>query len=348
MPLIFATLLVFILISSPLAASFHWVDRDGFHSVDQVAKVPLEHRKDLPMLKNEISLPFTAEENRDGAMYVWFILDREGILFPYTKAAEFPRSPFFKRVPEPPQSADIAWWKGFVAIYRSEKGTLLSARGEFPLKSEEKKRGKAAWYRFIGPAWPPPPEPEKAPQKLIRDANETLLRLDKAAAFPPQVKDDAERDQLREIWEKGGAAFEQMRKRYPDDPQVLRQLGVYHRLGYNLGMTGAWERAEAFLLKTEELAPEAPEAYISLGILYGDSGAEYAKRAERQFRLALSRARKEQIPQIWWGLSLALHYQRKTKEAVEVIDRLIALRPADDRAKRLRETFLAKGKEGNR
>ncbi len=344
MPLIFTALLAFVLTSSSLATSFHWVDRNGFHTVDRITKVPLEHRKDLPMVKNEISLPFTAGENRDGAMYVWFILDREKISFPYIKAADYPRSPFFKRVQEP-QPADIAWWKGYVAIYRGGMGTLLTARSEILLKSEEKKRGKATWYRFIGPSLPLPHPPGKAPQKMIRDANETLLRLDKAAVYPPEVKDDAERDRLRDIWEKGVVGFEQMRKRYPEDPQVLRLMGVYYRLGYNLGMPGAWERAEAFLLKTEEMAPEAPEAYISLGILYGDSSPEYAKQAEQQFRMALSRARKEQLPQIWWGLSLALHYQGKTKEAVEVIDRLISLRPDDDRAKKLRETFLAKGKE---
>jgi tetratricopeptide (TPR) repeat protein len=348
MPTVFTAILLLVLTSSSFAASFNWVDRDGFHSVDRITDVPLVHRKDLPMVKNQTSLPFNAEENRDGAMFVWFILGQEGFDYTYTKAADFPRSPFFKEAQER-QPADIAWWKGFVVIYRGEKEMLLSARGDLPLKAEEKKRGKARWFRYDGPPRVmPPPTENRAPQKVLKTANDSLLRLNGAATFPPQVKDDAERDLLRGNWEKEAAKLEVLRKKYPDDPQVLRLLGVLYRMGYNLGMPGAWERAEAYLLRTEEMIPDAPEAYISLGVLYGDTQPDYAKQAERQFRLALQHARKSQLPQIWWGLSLALHYQGKEKEAVKIIDRLIALRPGDEKAKKLRETFLTAGEEGKK
>ena len=340
MPIVFTAILLMVLTSSSFAASFNWVDRDGFHSVDRITDVPLAHRKDLPIAKNQISLPFTAKENRDGAMFVWFIFGQEWYDYPYTKAADFPRSPFFKEVQEG-KPGDIAWWKSFMAIYRGEKGTLLSAQGELPLKAEEKKRGKARWFRYDGPPRVIPLPTEKtASQKVLKTANDSLLRLNGAATFPPQVKNDAERDLLRGKWEKEAAKLEELRKKYPDDPQVLRLIGVLYRLGFNLGMPGAWERAEAYLLRTEELLPDAPEAYISLGVLYGDSQPDYAKQAEQQFRFALRHSRKEQLPQIWWGLSLALHSQKKEKEAVEIIDRLIALRPGDENAKELRRTFL--------
>jgi tetratricopeptide (TPR) repeat protein len=343
MPAIFTAILLFVLTSSSLAASFNWVDPDGFHSVDRITDVPLAHRKELPMVKNQTSLPFTAEENRDGAMFIWFSLGQQGFDYTYTKAADFPQSPYFKEVQEP-QPADIAWWKGFVAIYRGEKGALFAARGDLALKAQEKKRGKARWFRYDGPPRvTPPPAAKKAPQSALKAANDSLLHLNGAATFPPQVKDDTERDRLRAKWEKEAAKLELLRKKYPDDPQVLRLLGVSYRMGYNLGMPGAWERAEAYLLRTEELMPEAPEAYISLGVLYGDSQPDNAKPAERQFRLALRHARKEQLPQIWWGLSLALHFQGKEKEAVKIIDRLLALRPGDEKAIKLRETFLAAG-----
>lgn len=338
---------IMIALASPsVAASYHWVDRDGFHSVDRLAKVPLEHRRDLPMARNRTAFPFTAEEDRDGAMYVWFVFGQSGLDYPYTAAANFPKSPFFKEQ-QGPGGAGIAWWKGFVAVYGGKGSKLLTARGEVSLKTLEKKRGKASWYRFVGPqpAQKPPPA-EKAPQKALKAADEALLRLGAAATFPPQVKDDAERDLLRKKWQKAVAGPAELRKSYPDDPQLLRLLGVCYRMGYNLGMPGAWERAEAYLLRTEALSPETPEAYISLGILYADTGDEYAGQAERQFRTALRHARKEQLPQIWWGLALALYRQGKVKEAVTTIDRLIARYPADAKAKKLRETFLAGGKEG--
>jgi tetratricopeptide (TPR) repeat protein len=337
--------LFFVLAAPAFAASFHWVDRDGFHAVDRITKVPLEHRKDLPMVKNQTSLPFTEEENRDGAMYVWFILGQSGIGYSFTRAADFPKSPLFKKVGEP-QAADIAWWKGFIALNGGKGDVLLTAQGEKSLKTLEKRRGKVTWYRYDGP--PPAnisPTAERAPLKALKSADGALLSLDGAATFPPRVKDDVERDLLRKDWEKAMAGLEALRKKYTDDPQVLRLLGVGFRMGYNLAVPGAWERAEAYLLRAEELAPDAPEAYLSLGVLYADSQPDYAEQAERQFRTALRLARKEQLPQIWWGLALALYHQGKVQEAVETIDRLIALRPEDARARELRETFLAAPKE---
>lgn len=346
MQAILTAIILFVLASSSFASSFNWVDREGFHSVDRITDVPLAHRKELPMVKNLISLPFIAEENRDGAMFVWFIFGQKGLDYPYTKAADFPQSPYFKEAQER-ELGYIAWWKGFVAIYRGEKETLLSASGDLSLKAQEKKRGKARWFRYTGPlAAKPRPRASQAPQKDLKEANESLLGLTGAATFPPQVKDDKERDLLRGKWEKEADKLEALRKKHPDDPQVLRLMGVLYRMGYNLGMPGAWDRAEAYLLRTEELLPDAPEAYISLGVLYGDTPPDYAKQAERQFLMALRHARKWQLPQIWWGLSLALHYQGKEKDAVKIIDRLIALQPGDEKAKKLRKTFLEAGEEG--
>ena len=62
--------------------------------------------------------------------------------------------------------------------------------------------------------------------------------------------------------------------------------------------------------------------------------------AEAQFRRALPHARKDQLPQVWWGIAVSLYYQGKIDAAVTAIDRVIALRPGDGAPKRLRETFL--------
>lgn len=345
MRILFGIATFFIMVSSARAASFHWADREGFHSVDQVAKVPLEHRKDLPMARNRTALPFTEEEDRDGAMYVWYIFGQSGFDYPYVPARDFPKSPFFRKVEEQ-QTANVAWWKGFVALTENRKAVLLSARGEVSLKETVKKRGRVTWYRYEGtPAAQQAPVAKAAPKGALRTADTALARLDGAATFPPQVRDDAELDHLKKEWQKAVAPLEALRKKYPDDHQVLRRLGVCYRMGYNLDMPGAWERAEAYLLRTEALVPEPPEAYISLGILYDDTDIDHAEPAEGQFRTALRNARKEQLPQIWWGLALALNYQGKVKEAVETIDRLLVLYPEDKKAKKLRETFLEAGKK---
>ena len=307
------------------AGSFHWVDRQGFHGMERLDKVPLEHRKDLPMARNMVSLPFTANEDRDGAMYAWFMLGRAGLVYPFTKTRDLPKSPFFITVQEP-RPADIAWWKGFMALSQG-RGKVSSAQGETTLQAMEKKRGKVTWYRFSGSPATPPPAAKTAPPTALKTADRSLAGLDQASTLPPRVKDDAERQRVIKEWEKTTAGLEKLRKSTPTILRCFGDSGCATGWATTLAVPGAWERAEAYLLRTEELLQEAPEAYISLGILYTDSSEDYAILGEKQFRTALLHARQEQLPQIWWGLALALHYQGKTGEALDVVDRLIAQHP---------------------
>jgi tetratricopeptide (TPR) repeat protein len=241
-------------------------------------------------------------------MYVWFVLGQAGFDYPYIPARDFPKSRVFKKVGKP-RATDIAWWPEFVALYRGKDGILLSAGSEEKLEDAAKQRGMPVWYRYDGPPMKKAMPGKSAPRQSFGTADDALRRLDGAAWFPPRVKDDAERDRLGKEWEKAVSGLEVLRRSYPDDPQVLRRLGACYRMGFNLDMPGAWERAEAYLLRAEELAPKAPEAYISLGILYADMDFDHAEQAEAQFRQALGRARQEELPQIWWGLAVALYYQ---------------------------------------
>ncbi len=324
-----------------LAASFHWVDRGGFHTVDQVTKVPLERRLDLPMVHNRTALPFTADEDKDGAMYVWFVLNRSGIHTPYITAARIPDSLIFTRV-DLPKTGDIAWWKGFVAIMDISGQRLLTAAGNQTRAAMERKRGKAVWYRYSGPLPTSQPQatPAKAPQKALRSADNWLARLDKTAEYPLQVKDHGEVEQLKAIWQQAIQELEQLRSNYPEDPQIIRRLGVLYRRGFTLEMPGAWARAEAYLLKAAALAPNAADAFISLGILYGDSGEGFEKQAEMQFRSALKLANRKQRPHILWGLSVALMKQGKKAEALKTVDRLLRLNPKDSKALKLKEEIV--------
>lgn len=327
-----------------MAASFHWVDSEGFHVVDQITKVPLENRLELPMVKNRTTLPFTEEEDRDGSMYVWFVLNQAGIKAPYTKTADFPASPSYRKVDQP-QNGDIAWWKNHVAIVALKPGIMfLSAKGEQSQKLLEKKLGKASWYRYVvQPEAAPPAAAKTAPKTALKEADQWLIRLDKTAEYPLQIKDTLEIERLKNEWKQAIAYTENLRNSYPDDPQVTRRLGLLYRRGFTLDMPGAWERAEAYLLRTTTLAPKSADAFISLGILYGDSDEGLENQSEAQFRNALKIARKDQLPFIWWGLALSLHKQGKKAEALKTLDRLIKLRPKDSKALKLREEFLKSG-----
>ena len=326
------------------AASYYWADREGFHRVESLDKVPRNRRSALPMARNRTALPFTGEEDRDGAMYVWFILGRAGVRYPYIGADALPKSGLFSRVTTP-QEGDVAWWPGYVAIFREKERTLFSARGEEQLASVEARRGAAIWYRYSAPSGGDGAETAaRAPQKVLKEADRDLAGLDAASTSPPRVSGDAGLEQLRGKWRRVGPRLERLRQRYPDDPRVLRRVGEYFRLGHNLSVPGASERAEAYLLRTEELEPDDAETCISLGAFYADSSMENGPLAETRFRRALKLVNKERLPQVWWGLAVSLYYQGRRAEALEAIDRVIALQPRDRNARKLRETILESGK----
>ena len=342
-PLLPALAVVILLLAAPLAhgkeaAPYHWADSAGFHAVDSLAKVPLAHRRDLPMAHNKTSLPFGEEEDADGSMYVWFVLGQAGLDYPYMTGADIPRSPLFRRV-EKGEEGDVAWWSGRVAI-ATAKGTLLTARGEVQLAAEEKTRGKAVWYRYSGPARAKTSAGKRAPKKVLKEADALLVGLGGAAFFPPRVKDKPDLERLRAAWHRAVKGIESQRRAYPDDPRVLRRLGECYRMGHNLDLDDTWEQAEAYLQRSQALDPDDPETAISLGALYADTNYKYGAQAEAQFRRALPRASKERLPQVWWGIAVSLYYQGKIDAAVKAIDRVIALRPGDGAPRRLRETFL--------
>jgi len=334
---LFLILLVFP--ANLMAASFHWVDYDGFHSVDQVTKVPLANRLELPMVKNQISFPFTEEEDSDGAMYAWFVLNQSGLKAIYIKTEDIPKSSFYSKV-EQPKPGDIAWWKNFVAVV-NKPDFLMRAHAEQSRKILEKKHGKAAWYRYgMAIEINNQAAVKTASKNDLKTSDKWLALLDRTAEYPLQVKEPVEIEKLKNDWNQAIANAESLRSDFPEDPQVSRRLGVLYRRGFTLDMPGAWERAEAYLLRTTTLAPKSAEAHISLGILYGDTGDGFEKHAESQFRTAFKLARKDQLPYIWWGLAIALHKQGKKSEALKTIGYLIKQRPNDVKALKLREQIL--------
>jgi hypothetical protein len=74
------------------------------------------------------AFPFTAEEDSDGAMYVWFIYCDTGFRYEYIPASEFPHSKRFRKVQDP-RDGDVAWWPGLVALYSGSKHEYMNARG---------------------------------------------------------------------------------------------------------------------------------------------------------------------------------------------------------------------------
>ena len=113
----------------------------------------------LPLSANaDSNLPFTAQENADGARFVWYVLQRSGMEFDYLPADHFPESSSFKVIEHGLQDAgDVAWWPRMMAIYDPNfpkarelplDVAIVTARGPLSLTKLEEEMGPAVFYRY--------------------------------------------------------------------------------------------------------------------------------------------------------------------------------------------------------
>ena len=110
------------------------------------------------MVRADSGLPFTAEEDADGARFVWYVLQRSGMKFDYLPADHFAESPEFRVIEHGLQdTGDVAWWPTLMAIYDPnfpkarelpEDVALVTAKGPLSLTRLEAEMGPAVFYRY--------------------------------------------------------------------------------------------------------------------------------------------------------------------------------------------------------
>ena len=103
-------------------------------------------------------LPFTPEENADGARFVWYVLQRSSMEFDYLPADHFPESPNFAVIEHGLQNTgDVAWWPRMMAIYDPNfpkarelplDVAIVTAGGPLSLTKLEEQMGPAVFYRY--------------------------------------------------------------------------------------------------------------------------------------------------------------------------------------------------------
>ena len=88
-------------------------------------------------------LPFTREENADGARFVWLMSKVAGLPYPYVATASIPSSPSYREVPaDSVRAGDVAWWPSYVAVYDPATRLLRRPEGAVLL---------ADWMLNLGP-----------------------------------------------------------------------------------------------------------------------------------------------------------------------------------------------------
>jgi hypothetical protein len=107
----------------------------------------------VPLCANLQTLPFTREENADGARFVWFSVRNAGLPYEYTPCKDFPTSGQWREVKEP-TPGDVVWWKQFVALYdptAPEDRNVLVPEGPLSRKALEIKYGLPRYFRLRVP-----------------------------------------------------------------------------------------------------------------------------------------------------------------------------------------------------
>lgn len=99
-----------------------------------------------------------ADDRADGSRFVWQVLKRSGMEFDYLTVDHFPESPKFHPIEHGLQeSADVAWWPHFMAIYdpnfpRARELPLdvaiITESGPRSLAKLEEELGPAVFYRY--------------------------------------------------------------------------------------------------------------------------------------------------------------------------------------------------------
>ena len=97
-------------------------------------------------------LPFSAEDNADGARFVWFSNCLAGLPYPYVAAKDVPNSPWFVEIDSTsrtggPRVGDVIWWAAFMATIAGPDGPALSPEGRLSLADLQRKYGTPRYYR---------------------------------------------------------------------------------------------------------------------------------------------------------------------------------------------------------
>lgn len=273
-------------------------------------------------------LPFTAEEDVDGARFVWWGFGEAGFRYRYIRTKLFPESGRFGQIPgRKPQPGDVAWWKEFAAIYTgaaTEKAELLTGNGIGSLKSFEDKYGPVKWLRLLVPA-----SPSEPPNEKLALLDTRLATLDPTiGTFPPAISSEDGLAKTKVEWEKAEKEFLALLELYPNSAEANLRLGDLYRMGHNIDIPGAWKKSEVHYEKALDLSPWSMPAYLGLGTLYVNTDFKYAAKAEPLFIEAIKVSYGQELPvAALSGLAFSLYYQGRLPEAIKAADRYIELRP---------------------
>jgi hypothetical protein len=146
-----------------------------------------------------------------------------------------------------------------------------------------------------------------------------------ANAFPPRVETPAEKAKAQTLWRSVEARLLAKLKASPHDFETELQLGDCYRMGHNLDIDGAWDKAVQHLTEAARLDPKSPRPPTLLGQHY--SGGGKAAEAESQLLRALSLSGDKPSPALCFFLAFTEYQLGQFEKTVKYADEYLKTDP---------------------
>ncbi|HEY2291742.1 MAG TPA: tetratricopeptide repeat protein [Thermoanaerobaculia bacterium] len=153
-----------------------------------------------------------------------------------------------------------------------------------------------------------------------------------ADSFPPEIGTPADRSRVEALWKSVEARLLQAPAH---DFETELKLGNLYRMGHNLDVKGAWDKAVAHLNEASRLRPESPLPLTMLGAHYSGSG--HAADAVAPLQRALTLSGDKPSPAIYANLAFAYYQLGDSEKVVQYANAYLKTNPDSSTMKLLKE-----------
>jgi tetratricopeptide (TPR) repeat protein len=168
----------------------------------------------------------------------------------------------------------------------------------------------------------------QAPDSLDAD----LAKLQAIAdSYPPEIRGPEDRSRVEALWR----SVEMRLLQAPHDFETELKLGNLYRMGHNLDVKGAWDKAVAHLKEAARLKPDSPLPLTMLGAHYSGSG--HAADAVAPLQRALSLSGDKPAPAIYANLAFAYYQLGESEKVVQYATAYLKTNPDSSTMKLLKE-----------
>ncbi|HEY4590500.1 MAG TPA: hypothetical protein VII86_14840 [Thermoanaerobaculia bacterium] len=153
-----------------------------------------------------------------------------------------------------------------------------------------------------------------------------------ADSFPPEIGTPADRSRVEALWKSVEARLLQAPAH---DFETELKLGNLYRMGHNLDVKGAWDKAVTHLNEASRLRPDSPLPLTMLGAHYSGSG--HAADAVAPLQRALTLSGDKPAPAIYANLAFAYYQLGDSEKVVQYANAYLKTNPDSSTMKLLKE-----------